>query len=104
MSLFGVPDRWASDNDSTFIAETCRNLRALLGIRDEPVPTYSPTTQGAVERAYRTIKEGFDTIILAQEGDEAPIDWPSLVNACIFTANANERFAGVSPFEVMLGS
>jgi hypothetical protein len=63
----------------------------------------APTTQGAVERTVRTIKEGIDAIILAQEGDEAPIDWPSLVNACIFTANANERFAGVTPFEDMLG-
>ena len=102
-SLLGTPERWASDNDSTFIAATCRHMRAMLGIKDEPVPTYSPTTQGAVERAVRTLKEGIETCLLAQADDAAPIDWPTLIKACVFTANATERYAGVSPFEVMLG-
>ena len=60
ISLLGTPERWASDNDSTFVASTIVSLRSLLGIRDEVVPTYSPTTQGAVERAVRTLKEGID--------------------------------------------
>ncbi len=103
ISLLGTPERWASDNDSTFVASTIVSLRSLLGIRDEVVPTYSPTTQGAVERAVRTLKEGIDSTILAQSDDDAPIDWPSLLKACVFNANITPRHGGVSPFEVMLG-
>jgi transposase InsO family protein len=103
ISLFGTPDRWSSDNDSTFIASTITNIRAMLGIKDEAVPSYSPSTQGAVERSVRTLKEGIDTIMLSQSSDDVPVDWPTLLKACVFNSNATERYGGVTPFEVMLG-
>ena len=101
ISLFGVPERWSSDNDSTFVSETIRNVRSLLGIRDEVVPTYSPQTQGSVERAIRTLKEGIETVIL--QNQDSIIDWPLLLKAVVFNANSIERYGGISPFEVMLG-
>lgn len=104
ISLFGCPERWTSDNDTPFISETVSILRSLLGIRTDVAPTYSPTTQGSVERAVRTIKEGIEICLDANNADdEAPIDWPTLVKACIFNSNSIERHGGVSPFEVMLG-
>ena len=103
ISLFGVPNMWSSDNDSTFVSETIRKIRSLLGIRDEVVPTYSPQTQGSVERAIRTLKEGIQTVMLSNENDSSPIDWPLLLKAVVFNANSIERYGGISPFEVMFG-
>jgi hypothetical protein len=95
ISLLGCPERWSSDNDSTFVSDTISNLRSMLGIKTELSPSYSPTSQGVVERAIS---------LAANEADgESTIDWPTLLKACIFNANAIERHGGVSPFEIMLG-
>ena len=103
ISLFGMIDSWTSDNDVTFISETCRLIRSMIGIKDLTVPTYSPSTQGSVERAVRTLKEGIETIILSQADDNAPIDWVTLIRASTFSSNSLPRFGNLSPFEVMLG-
>jgi hypothetical protein len=103
ISLFGCPDKWASDNDSTFISQTISEFRKLFGIKEVMVPTYSPSTQGMVERAVRTIKEGIQTSLIGYDNHEVPIDWPVLIDACVFNANSVERFGNISPFEVMLG-
>jgi len=103
ISLLGCPDRWSSDNDSTFISETIQSVRGLLGIRQEISPSYSPSTQGAVERVVGVIKEGIEITISGSDDKESVVDWPTLVKACIFNSNSVERHGGVSPFEVMLG-
>ena len=102
-SLLGCPEKWTSDNDSTFVSETIQHLRSLMGIQDEVSPSYSPPSQGAVERVVRVLKEGIEVTIEASMNSESVIDWPTLVKACIFNSNSVERFGGISPFEVLFG-
>ena len=103
ISLFGVPHRWTSDNDSTFVAETISTLRSLMNIHDEVVPSYSPSTQGSVERAVRTLKEAFTTSLHYNDQQVNPIDWPTLIYASVFNSNCLERLGGLSPFELWCG-
>jgi len=74
-----------------------------MKIKDVVVPTYTPSSQGTVERVVRTIKEGIDTTLIDYEESVVNIDWPMLLDACLFNANTVERFNGYSRFEVMLG-
>jgi hypothetical protein len=97
-SLFGAPQFWSSDNDSTFVSETSRNLRKVMGINDITVPAYSPCTQGAVENKVGSLKEAIATF-----GDEI-LSLNYLLRCVTWGFNSTTKYGtNLSPFEIMLG-
>jgi hypothetical protein len=101
ISLFGCPDMWCTDNDSVFISTICTQLRTVLGIRSEDVPTYSPTSQGAVERQVRILKEGIQ--LLCNDSIDSHVSWTTYLKAIQWNANTTIRYHAHSPFQLMFG-
>lgn len=97
VGLFGNFQLWTSDWEPVFVSQVVRETRHLLGIEEFLGTSYSPATQGQVERACGTIKQAIT----------ACTDQPlrQVVRAVVFMNNSTPRpgYSGISPAEVFLG-
>lgn len=97
VGLFGCFGFWSSDWESTFVSQSLRQLRKFLGVAEYMGSTYSPATQGQVERAVGTVKQALAACV------DRPVS--VVVRAAVFANNSTPRpqFANISPAEVFLG-
>jgi hypothetical protein len=99
-ALFGYPESFSSDNDPSFVGAVCSQLREMLGISGETIPTYSPATSGVAEEAVKKVKQTIS--VFSQESDV--IDWPVLLRGILFCANSTPRYhSDICPFLIMFG-
>ena len=95
--LFGRFQLWSSDWEPVFVSAVVRQLRSYMRIEEFMGTTYSPATQGQVERAVGTIKAAVEAC-----ADRRLVH---VIHAVTFVNNSSARpgFAGLSPGEAFLG-
>ena len=90
----GLPKTIVSDRDSLFTSAFWERLNELMGIKLKMSTAYHPQTDGATERANRTI-----TQMLRQCVDTKQKDWVSKLPAIQFAINsARSETTGYAPF------
>ena len=95
----GLPKNIISDRDSLFTSTFWDHLNALMGIKLRMSSAYHPQTDGATERANRTV-----TQMLRQCISPNQKDWVSKLPAIQFAINsARSESTGYSPFFLNTG-
>jgi len=95
----GLPERIISDRDVLFTAIFWRELHRLLGVELRLSSSYHPQTDGATERANRTM-----TQMLRQCVSLSQKDWVSKLPAIEYAMNcARSDTTGFSPFYLNYG-
>ena len=97
--LHGLPERIISDRDSLFTSHFWRKLHALLNIELRLSSAFHPQTDGATERANRTM-----TQMLRQCVSPKQKDWVIKLPAIEFAMNsARSSTTGFTPFYLNYG-
>ena len=97
--LHGLPERIISDRDSLFTSHFWKRLNALAGIRLHMSSAFHPQTDGATERANRTM-----TQMLRQCVSTNQKDWVTKLPAIEFAMNsARSSTTGFTPFYLNYG-
>jgi hypothetical protein len=92
--LHGLPAKIVSDRDSLFTSTFWRRLHELLGIEIRLSSAYHPQTDGATERANRTMTQMLRQCVRADQRD-----WAEKLPAIEFALNsARSETTGFSPF------
>jgi transposase InsO family protein len=95
----GLPKRIVSDRDKLFTSRFWQRLNALLGVDLRMSSAYHPESDGATERANRTITQMVRQCISADQRD-----WVQKLPAIQFAINsARSDTTGYSPFFLNLG-
>ena len=99
VKLHGLPDSIVSDRDSKFMSKFWTELHRLLGIKLLRSTAYHPQTDGASERAVRTVSQILRAVV---DADQLNWRWkcPMTEFAMNSAVNATTNFA---PFEVNYG-
>ena len=97
--LHGLPERIISDRDSLFTSHFWRKLHALLNVELRLSSAFHPQTDGATERANRTM-----TQMLRQCVSPNQRDWVTKLPAIEFAMNsARSSTTGFTPFYLNYG-
>jgi hypothetical protein len=97
--LHGLPERLVSDRDSLFTSHFWRRLHELLNVDIRLSSAYHPQTDGATERANRTM-----TQMLRQCVQPDQKDWAVKLPAIEFAMNsARSDSSGMTPFYLNYG-
>jgi len=97
--LHGLPERIVSDRDSLFTSKFWKRLHRLLGTELRMSSAFHPQTDGATERANRTV-----TQIIRQCMSTNQKDWVMKLPAIEFAINsARSSTTGFSPFQLNYG-
>ena len=97
--LHGLPEKIISDRDSLFTSAFWKHLHQLIGVDLRLSTAYHPQTDGATERANRTIVQ-----MLRQCVSLSQKDWAVKLPAIEFAVNlATRETTGYSPFELVNG-
>ena len=97
--LHGLPERIISDRDSLFTSHFWRKLHELLGVELRLSSLFHPQTDGATERANRTM-----TQMLRQCVNNKQDDWVMKLPAIEFAMNsARSSTTGFTPFYLNYG-
>ena len=64
LARYGACEKITCDNGNTFIAKLWMDLQRVLGITVNFVPRYHQSTNGAIERQHRTLKESLKTSLI----------------------------------------
>jgi hypothetical protein len=97
--LHGLPERIISDRDSLFTSHFWKRLNALAGIMLHMSSAFHPQTDGATERANRTM-----TQMLRQCVSPKQKDWVTKLPAIEFAMNsARSSTTGFTPFYLNYG-
>jgi transposase InsO family protein len=97
--LHGLPERIISDRDSLFTSHFWRKLHALLNVELRLSSAFHPQTDGATERANRTM-----TQMLRQCVGPKQKDWVTKLPAIEFAMNsARSSTTGFTPFYLNYG-
>ena len=97
--LHGLPERIISDRDSLFTSHFWKKLHALLNVELRMSSAFHPQTDGATERANRTM-----TQMLRQCVSPKQKDWVTRLPAIEFAMNsARSSTTGFSPFYLNYG-
>ncbi|XP_045124043.1 uncharacterized protein K02A2.6-like isoform X1 [Portunus trituberculatus] len=95
-SSFGIPDTVVSDNASCFVCPEFQGFCNANGIKHITSPPWSPKSNGLVERAVQTFKQG----LRKQEGGSLD----TRVSRFLFNYRSSPHsVTGVSPAELMFG-
>ena len=97
--LHGLPERIISDRDSLFTSKFWKRLHRLLGTELRMSSAFHPQTDGATERANRTM-----TQMIRQCVSPDQKDWVSKLPGIEFAINsARSSTTGFSPFQLNYG-
>jgi len=97
--LHGLPERIISDRDSLFTSHFWKKLHALLNVELRLSSAFHPQTDGATERANRTM-----TQMLRQCVNTRQKDWVTKLPAIEFAMNsARSSTTGFTPFYLNYG-
>jgi transposase InsO family protein len=97
--LHGLPERIVSDRDSLFTSVFWSNLHKLIGVNLKMSTAYHPQTDGATERANKTMVQ-----MLRQCVSPDQKDWVMKLPAIEFAMNsARSETTGFSPFFLNYG-
>ena len=64
VSRFGLPDRVFSDNGNAFVANLFQDMMKTFNIQVNFSPAYHAATNGAIERAHQTLKNGLKAALV----------------------------------------
>ncbi len=94
---FGLPYRVQTDGASYFVGNVFKSELARLGIEHCVSSPYHPQSQGAIERAHRTLKE-----ILRKYATQYGSSWDDDLPYLLFVLrDAPNESTGFSPFELV---
>jgi hypothetical protein len=97
--LHGLPDTIVSDRDSKFTSKFWRETHRLLGTKLLMSTAFHPQTDGATERANRSIGQILRTVIRPDQRD-----WVEKLPMTEFAINSNiSSSTGFAPFELNYG-
>ena len=97
--LHGLPDTMVSDRDPRFISRFWTELHRLIGVKLLKSTAYHPQTDGASERAVRTVSQILRAMVSADQ-----TDWAMHIPMVEFAMNsAVSATTGFAPFEVNYG-
>lgn len=97
--LHGLPDSILSDRDPKFTSRFWREVHRLLGTRLLMSTAFHPQTDGATERANRSIVQ-----ILRASVQPDQLDWVNQLPLVEFALNSTiSRSTGFAPFELTYG-
>ncbi|KAI2644928.1 Retrovirus-related Pol polyprotein from transposon 17.6 [Labeo rohita] len=99
ISRVGIPKEILTDQGTTFMSRTVRELYELLGIKSIRTSVYHPQTDGLVERFNRTLK----TMIRKFVHEDAK-NWDKWLEPLLFAVReVPQASTGFSPFELLYG-
>ncbi len=106
VGTFGAPLRLRSDGGSEFVNGVITSLTALMGVTQHVILPYSPTANGIVERANRSILERLRQMIFCKRIVKHPEHvWSDLLPLAQRSINASYHSAiGTSPAAIMFGN
>ena len=97
--LHGLPERIISDRDSLFTSRFWKRLHRLLGTELRMSSAFHPQTDGATERANRTVTQMIRQCVRPDQKD-----WVTKLPAIEFAINsARSSTTGFSPFQLNYG-
>ena len=97
--LHGLPERIVSDRDSLFTSRFWKRLHRLLGTELRMSSAFHPQTDGATERANRTVTQMIRQCVRPDQKD-----WVIKLPAIEFALNsARSSTTGFSPFQLNYG-
>ena len=102
-SLFGTPESWTHDSDPAFVGLVSTALRRLIGLGPAQSPTYSPMSQGTVERLVRTMKTAISAFAESHAISGSDVSWTMTLRGIQWSQNSSKHACGVSGFQLMLG-
>jgi hypothetical protein len=102
---FGAPLRLRSDGGAEFLNGIISSLTRLLGVHQHVMLPYSPTANGIVERANRSILERLRHLVFSKHlRQHTAHQWSDLLPLCQRMINASIHSAiGTSPARVLFG-
>ena len=104
LQRYGKCDSIICDNGNTFIAKLWTDLQRVLGVEVVFVPRYHQSTNGAVERQHRTIKESIKAS-LVQMGNTHRDQWMTQLPFTLLGRRvALQPDLGASPADYVLGT
>lgn len=96
---FGIPLQILSDQGTNFLSTLFKQVCKLLGIKKLQTTAYSPTTNGALERSHKTLKEYLRNFI-----DKKKQNWCTYLSYAMFTYNTTPHTShNFTPFELVFG-
>ena len=101
--LFGIVQRWCSDQGSHFLNAVMALLAQKLRIHHHLTAVYAPWSNGQIERVNREFHELLSAISL--EGQLQDEQWPAVLPAITFAINNNptRRLGGLAPITIQIG-
>jgi len=97
--LHGLPDSIVSDRDSKFTSRFWRETHRILGTKLMMSTAFHPQTDGATERANRSVGQILRTIVQPDQ-----TDWVEKLPMVEFAINSNiSSSTGFAPFELNYG-
>ncbi|GJE92037.1 polyprotein [Phanerochaete sordida] len=98
--LHGLPDSIVSDRDSKFTSRFWQEVHRLLGTRLLMSTAFHPQTDGATERANRSISQVLRAVVQPNQKD-----WANQLPLVEFALNASvSSSTGYAPFELTYGA
>ena len=99
ISRVGVPKEILTDQGTSFMSRTLRELYGLLSITSIRTSVYHPQTDGLVERLNKTLKSMVRKFM--HEGDR---NWDKWLDPLLFAVReVPQASSGFSPFELLFG-
>ncbi|XP_051500808.1 uncharacterized protein LOC127409893 [Myxocyprinus asiaticus] len=99
ISRVGIPKEILTDQGTTFMSQTLRELYELLNIKSIRTSVYHPQTDGLVERFNKTLKN----MICKFVHDDAR-NWDKWLNPLLFAVReVPQASTGFSPFDLLYG-
>jgi len=97
--LHGLPDSIVSDRDSKFTSKFWRETHRILGTKLMMSTAFHPQTDGATERANRSVGQILQTLVQPDQ-----TDWVEKLPMVEFAINSNiSSSTGFAPFELNYG-
>uniref|UniRef100_A0A3P8QWH1 ribonuclease H n=2 Tax=Astatotilapia calliptera TaxID=8154 RepID=A0A3P8QWH1_ASTCA len=99
ISRVGIPKEILTDQGTSFMSRTLRELYELLGIKSIRTSVYHPQTDGLVERLNKTLKSMIRKFI-----NEDEHNWDHWLDPLLFAVREVPQVStGFSPFELLFG-
>ena len=103
LQRYGAPLEITCDNGLTYQAGLWQDLQRVLGVQVNFVPPYHQSTNGAIERQHRTIKESIKAA-LVEMGDIHKEKWMSQLPLTMLGRRVSlQPDMGASPAQMTLG-